>query len=101
MAIHRKVLKVHDAVSSDCQPLGVEHPAIRKQSDEYIGHYRALDKTKQFALLSPDKSVGSGDCVKVALLPVVHKGVRFPNFSQHLYRQGQSVLNYFCHTTVN
>ena len=93
MAIHREVLKVHDAVSSDSQPLGVENPAVGKQSDGYIWN---LDKTKQFAL-SPDKSVGSGDCVQVALLPIVHKGVRFPDFSQHFYRQGQSVLKYFCY----
>ena len=33
----------------------------------------------------PDKSVGRGDGVEVALLPIVHKRVRFPYFPQHLY----------------
>ena len=83
-------------MSPDGQPLGVEDPAVGKQSGN-VG----IRQNKIVSPDTPDKSVGSGDCVKVALLPVVHKGVRFPNFSQHLYRQGQSVLKYFCHTTVN
>ena len=40
----------------------------------------------------PDKSVGGGDGVEVALLPIVHKRVRFPYFPQHLYWQRQFIL---------
>ena len=56
--IHWKVLEVHDAGRHDCQSLGVEHSAVRKQSrrkilyslDQFILKYLANTKANNLSI---------------------------------------------------